>query len=198
MFVVPIFDNNSPPPVLLSRNLVFSAEEAQDFINTFDTSSGLICGSYSMYYFLLNKSTVGALIQAFPFPLNPDGTIIYTDGAPYQQVTQNKEVAQGFGTQSKSWGSDPNDPQSVKAQEIAKEIITGASESDLSGAGDLITNFFALCDAIIAELKANRKLDKLFRASQINLVQQVRDQVSSGILSITDALQELINDGLLA
>lgn len=82
--------------------------------------------------------------------------------------------------------------------ENSKTEEKGAGGSDLSGAGTLINNFFALCDAIIAELKANKQLTKLFRDRQINLITQVENEVRDGILSITDALQQLIDDGILA
>lgn len=72
-----------------------------------------------------------------------------------------------------------------------------AEKGNLSGSSNLVTNFFRLCDAIIAELKADKSLTTLFRNRQINLVTQIQTAVSDGFLSITDALQMLLDDGLV-
>lgn len=125
-FVVPIFEQPMPPPappLLHSRNVLQSIEEAQDFIDQFDTSTGLFCGQIGMYYFLLNKLNVHSLVQAFSFPMNADGTIFYVDHAPFQQITQDKDLAQGYNTESDAWGYDTGDERSVKAEKAAKTII---------------------------------------------------------------------------
>jgi hypothetical protein len=151
-------------------------------------------GPPARFYWLLNKRVVSALYVSQTDSFDPFNN---------PQFTQDTKLAKDYGVETQlpnlgAWGgTDTADPQQVKAAKIADERSAEPKQSDVAGAADLITNFFALCDAITAGLKANKQLDKLFRTRQLNLVKQVRDEVSSGILSITDALQELINDGLV-
>jgi hypothetical protein len=143
----------------------------------------------SKFFWLMNKNILVATMASIPTLMDPFHATTFT---------QDEKVAKDFGIDSDFWqGTDTADPNQVKAAKIAKETTGTTGKSNLGGAGDLITNFFNLCDAIIAELKADKSLDRLFRARQISIVSDIELRVREGLLSITDGLQELINDGFL-
>lgn len=174
-----------------SADFGLSAAEGQGIADQFNASlpfpTWYVVGP-TMMYFLMNKRQVSQLVKSTAIALDPfNNPTIFTT-----ETTR----ARSFNVKDQYWQFDDADKSSVKANEIAEKRAE-APEADFSGAADLITNFFALCDVLVAELKADRKLDRLFRIRQINLILEVKKEVSEGLLSITDALQTLINEGFL-